>query len=226
MELSTIITGSHGRIGKIITPYLMDKYLCKYILVDKKNPIYPLDILKDDFPNRSDALIHLAANPDPFIERDEARKNVDITKKIIKNLENNGTVKLIVNASSINVYNYRDLEKITLETPLDANRAFNKNGYYGLAKIESESLLNEYCRRSHTTLLNLRLGWVSENDKHPPNAEDRPHPRDLEIALKHNDLKIIFEKCLTERLPYSRTLNFVCISKKESFIGSDIRFPI
>ncbi len=221
---SVLITGSRGTIGGIIIRHLRNNG-CQFITeLDRDNPENPINILEDDITpyfRNIDTVIHLAANPNPFIEKEEADKNVEITKRMIRSCEGNN-VKRIINASSINVYPYRTIERITYEAPLSPNLEFNPEGYYGKAKIECEKLLEQYCMGKNISLLNLRLGWVTKNDLHPPHKEDKPHPRDLEVALKHDDLRKIISKAIN----YEGIGSYVCVSNREGFIDQTILFPL
>ena len=219
---SLLITGSHGLIGRIIRSEF-GKFNYEIILIDKENPFNPINILKEDINNyfiNVENVIHLAANPSPFIAKEVADKNVEITKRVIEVCKNSGEIKRIINASSINVYPYRDIERITKKTPLEANTAFNY-GHYGKAKIECESLFEEYCRKNGIFLLNLRLGWVTWNDKHPPSAGIKPHDKDLEVALKHKDLRKIIRKAIN----YEGIGSYVCVSKRGGFVADSLIFP-
>ncbi len=219
-----LITGSRGTIGSVITQYLRNNGYQFITELDRDNPENPIDILKDDinpYFKNIDTIIHLAANPNPFIEKKEADKNIELTKRVIEACDNYNP-KRIINASSINVYPYRTIGKITRETSLTSNTHFNPEGYYGKAKIESERLLEQYCRENNVSLLNLRLGWVTKNDTHPPYKEDNPHPRDLEVALKHEDLK----KIIRRAIDYNGMANYVCVSKRKGFIDDGIIFHL
>ncbi len=222
-ENKILITGSRGVVGSVIANHLKDNnYKVVELDINSDNPI---DILNDNlnpyFIGIS-TFIHLAANPNPFIEKEEADKNIEMVKRAIKACKKSGSLRRIINASSVNVYPYRTIERITKETILCANTAFHPEGHYGKAKIECERLFEEYCRDNHISLLNLRLGWITKNDRHPPHKEDNPHSRDLEVALKHEDLKKIMRKAVD----YEGTGSYVCISKRKGLVKKDILFPL
>ncbi|MBI2449022.1 NAD-dependent epimerase/dehydratase family protein [Candidatus Pacearchaeota archaeon] len=223
LDNKILITGSSGIIGGIITEYLKkDGYIVTEL--DIKNQDNNVDILLYDiFPYfyNVNTVIHLAANPNPFIGKIEADKNIEITKRVIDACQGSRTVRRIINASSINVYPYRTIDRITKETPLTSNIHFNPKGYYGKAKIECERLFEEFCRNNNLYLLNLRLGWVTKNDLHPPNNEPA-HTRDIEVALKHEDLK----KIISRAINYKGIGNYVCVSKRNGFIDDSILFPL
>lgn len=227
LDNKILITGSEGTIGRIVLDHLKNNLGYQYIMgLDREAP-NGIDILQQDidkFFSDIHTVIHLAANPNPFMGKEEAKMNIAITKKVIEACRKYKPTR-IINASSINVYPYRNIERIEENTKLEPN-VFTKNGRkyrnYSSAKIESERLFEEFCNEHKISLLNLRLGWVTKNDKHPPYAKDRPHPRDIEIALKHEDLRKIVEKAVN----YNGVGSYICVSNRENFIGKDILFPI
>ena len=224
LENRILVLGSNGRIGRILVNYLKNEKGYQFLAgIDRDYDRNPVDILQDDiwhYFRNIETVIHLAANPNPSIDETEANKNIEITKKLIKACKRHKP-KRIIYASSINVYPYRDIGRITKDTPLTPNTAFNKGGYYGKSKIECERMLEQYCRANNISLLNLRFGWVTSNDKHPPYAEDKPHSRDLEAALKHEDLFKIIDKAIW----YEGIGSYVCVSEQCKFIDRELLFP-
>ena len=220
--MKILITGSHGLIGRIISGGLKREH--KLTFVDKKIGIDLLvDSLKPYFED-VDTIIHLAANPNPFIDEREAQRNIEITKTIIQACRGY-KIERIINASSINVYPYIELfeqgKKLTRETPLSANLRFDDSSY-GKAKIESERLFEEYCRGNKVSLVNLRIGCVTPYNL--PSRQQNGHVEliDYEIHLKHNDLIEVIKKSLG-----SRGINsYICVSKKGGLVEDSIRFPI
>ena len=97
----TIITGSEGTIGKSITPFLKSKGYEIIPLDIRATPSF--NLLTDNltpFLKGAKYFIHLAANPDPRIKEKDARKNFDMTQRIIEQLETPNSLELIINASS------------------------------------------------------------------------------------------------------------------------------
>lgn len=227
--MKILITGSNGTIGNIIRKFLDNKRDYELVCVDKNNSINPRDILKDDLSKYFEGveiIIHLAANPNPFINKDEAGRNVEITKKIIRYAsKNKKTVKRIINASSINVYPYIRLfeegTRISKNAPLSANKKFG-NGEYGKAKIKSEKFLKVFCKKNNLDLINLRFGAVTKNDLPPKQKDGNIEVIDKIIHLKHKDLEKIIDKSLNLK----GIKNFICVSSNNKFITSSIRFPI
>lgn len=218
-----LITGSEGVIGKIISEELKKEY--NIIPIDKNIGI---DILATNMkPYFSDVgtLIHLAANPAPNINKEEAEKNIEISRRVIEACNSSKNLVKIINASSINVYSYFDIydagKKITDKTPLIANDVFGDDSY-GKAKIAVEKMFEEYCERKNIALLNLRFGCVTKDDKISIQQDGSIFPSEYDIWLRHNDLRKIISKCLISDIQGS----YICVSKKDGFIDESIKFPI
>lgn len=215
-----LITGSSGHIGTIITPRIQQKN--HLILIDKYNTINSIDILTDDLTKYfkdATSVIHLAANPDPFIDSKEAERNIVIAQRVLDACDSANKLVRIINASSINVYPYLDIYRSgnTIEriTPLFPNTRFG-GGHYGNAKIRTEKLFNSYSLKRGISLLNLRLGCVPKIDIVPEDGIEK------EIYLSHSDLQTTFEKALE----YKGIGSFVCVSKKDGLVSESVRFPI
>jgi len=220
--MKILITGSHGLIGRIISEGLRKEH--RLIFVDKKIGI---DILVDSLESYFkdvDTIIHLAANPSPFIDERESQKNVEITNAVIKACRDYG-IKRVINASSINVYPYIELfeqgKQLTRQTPLSSNLRFG-NGSYGKAKIEAERLFDDYCRSNGISLVNLRIGCVTSYNLPSKQSDGHVEPIDYEIHLRHEDLIETIKKSLE----YRGISSYVCVSKKGGLVEDSIRFPI
>ncbi|MBI2672831.1 NAD-dependent epimerase/dehydratase family protein [Candidatus Woesearchaeota archaeon] len=226
-----LITGSRGTIGSIIAKHLKENGYQFITELDKDNPENPVDLLKDDITHyfkNIDSVIHLAANSNPFIKKEEADKNVEIAKKVIGACKDSG-IKRIINASSINVYPYASLfkkgEKLTNQTSFSPNTIFYPcitGGYYGEAKIKTEFLLRGFCKENGVYLINLRIGCLMKNNLPSVQEDGVVDPVDFDIFLKHEDLIKIIEKSLNHNGNY----DYVCVSKKDGFVDNSIRFPL
>jgi len=214
--MNILITGSEGLVGKILSKKLGKEH--KMANIDRANGT---DILTGPLPHLKniETLIHLAANPNPFINEKEAHENIEIAKAMIRASGSYG-IKRIINASSINVYPYLKLfeagKKITQNTPLSANIRFG-DGAYGRAKIETERLFEKYCENNNISLTNLRLGCVAPKEQ----KNGKMYPVDQDIQLKEPDLIRIVKKCLY----LDGIRNYVCVSKRNGFIDNNINFP-
>ena len=231
--MNILITGSHGRIGKIISKDLAPNHKLIRIdkVIDKENEIYGVDILKSPkifhHAPYTETVIHLAANPNPFIteEDGEAQKNIEIARKTIEGCEQLPSLTRIINTSSINVYPYISIyengEILTDKTPLQGNPLLG-DGSYGRAKIQVERLFEDYCKQRRISLINMRLGHVTPDNKINDNEEsNNPNPVDYDIHLKHKDLTRI----VRESLKHKGINSYVCVSERDGFVNKSINFP-
>lgn len=223
-----LITGSSGTIGNILTHYFGNKGYQFITGLDKENTDNPINLLEDKIAHYFkdiQILIHLAANSNPFINKEEAGKNVKITERIIEASKKYGSVERIISASSINVYPYMEMfengERITNKTLLFPNKRFG-NGEYGKAKIKSEKLFETFCKNNKINLVNLRLGCITKNNSLPRQEDGAIADIDRIIYLKHKDLKKIIDRSLKLK----GINNFVCVSSGDRFIDESIKFPM
>lgn len=228
LDNKILITGSKGTIGSIITPYLRNKGYQFITELDINNPKNPVDLLNDKIDSyfkNINTIIHLAANSNPFIDKKEADRNFEITKKIIEASKKSGSIERIINASSINVYPYMEMfeneEKITDKTYLSPNNRFG-GGQYGQAKIKSEKLLEDFCEKKKINLINLRLGCVTKNDLLPKQEDGSIAEVDKFIYLKHKELK----KTIDKSLNLKGIQNFIGVSHHNKLISKEINFPL
>lgn len=219
--MKIVLTGSHGLIGKIILEKIIVENEVRCI-----DRVLGIDILYDDlgkYFEGADSLIHLAANPNPFIDKKEAEKNIEIVEKVIQESQRY-VIKRIINASSINVYPYIELYEqkkiITKDTQLSPNFRFG-DGSYSKAKIKAEKMFEDYCKQNNVSLINLRLGCVTAYNLPYVQANGHVEPIDNDIHLKHEGLIEVIEKSL--RL--TGIQSYVCVSKRNCFVEDNILFP-
>ena len=217
--MNILITGSDGLIGGIISRELEKEH--NLVLLDKERGV---DILEDDLKEyfrEVDIVIHLAANPNPFIEWTEAEKNIEIARRVIQSCEGNN-VGRIINASSINVYPYIDIfesgKRLDDSVDLTSNLVYG-DGSYGRGKIEVEKVFEDYCKKNNVALLNLRIGCVTPYDT--PNKDGNTDELNRQIHLKQSDLINIIK----EGLNCKGIESYVCVSKKNGFVDSSVRLP-
>ena len=215
-----LITGAEGLIGKIIIPALK-KEGHSLILLDKKAK-NPFDLLKDNIDSYfkgGDTVIHLAIEGGLWDNKEKTLKNVEMLWNVLEAC-NKANVKRIVNASSINVYNYSGLylkkKKINSFTPLCPHAKENwkernqTSFYYSTSKILGENLVKFYHKTFGISALNLRFGAV-----HPDNYPYPNEPDDNAIWLSHEDLIGIIKKAVE----FNGYAELVCVSNNsEKFV--------
>jgi nucleoside-diphosphate-sugar epimerase len=115
------------------------------------------------FEDSFSLVIHSAGKahfaPNSFVD-DFYKVNVNGTANLLRGLENSFIPKRFVFISSVAVYGIQKGEFIVEESPLNANDS------YGMSKIESEKLVEEWCCKNDVKLTILRLPLVVGNN--PP----------------------------------------------------------
>jgi nucleoside-diphosphate-sugar epimerase len=126
----------------------------------------------------ADAVVHLAANPNPQAEWGALRgPNVDGAYAVAAAARECGVRRLVLASSVQAVSAYPE----TLQRRVgDAPRAAN---LYGATKAWAEALGGWVAASSHTSVVALRIGYFSEQ---PPAGEDVT-PRNLSAWLSHGD---------------------------------------
>lgn len=212
--MKILITGSEGTVGKVVKKALFDHEL---VLIDKNLGV---DILKDEvskYFEGVDLAIHLAANPRPWIDVEQAKENVSLMWNVLNSCVSEKVGRVIF-SSSIQVYDFETLykqgKKITKDTPLKPNMKTwaegSNRGLYSISKIMCENLLKQYSEGFDIKYLNLRLGGV--------NSENKPYtnyPFDFSTWLSHEDLTEIIRRAIN----FKENASVVCVSNNsEGFI--------
>jgi len=212
--MKILITGSEGLLGKLTQEALINLGEISGIDI-KGNP--SVDLLNDPIlPYFKDieSVVHLAAHPLPWITPKEAKENVDMTYNVLEACRISG-VKRIVYASSINVYDIKNLypkRRITAKTPATGNTKTNwkyGNGeghFYPMSKIACEAMVNAYCRQNNIQGINLRFGCVTPND-----IPYKNEPEDNAAWLGHIDFKEIIKRAIE----FQGLTSLTCVSNNE-----------
>ncbi len=222
-----LITGSHGVIGKIVVDELKKRGQ-EVVLVDLHSS-KPVDLLKDDLVplfRGVETVIHLAANPNPYISKEVAQENIAMVRRVIDASSKSKKLKRIINASSINVYPYFEMyenrKTITSDTPLSPNLYYFP-GEYARAKIKAERMFKVFCKRKKISLINLRFGHVAASNREK-RVFKTSWKKDLEHKnfLHHKDLREI----MVASIALQGTHNFLCVSNLSWLADRSIVFPL
>lgn len=215
--MKILITGSEGRIGKILSSALKEHEL---ILVDRKEtaPIQ-LNLLNLEqavsYFSNVDSVIHLAGHPEPWATQQQGLENVRLTKNVYEAIRLNN-VERVVYSSSINVYPYRNIfnsgSKINERTELSPS-AWEGRSFYAKSKISCERIGEIYYRKYGISVLNLRLGLVTEDNKPYDTPVDRA------VWLSYRDLIEIVRRGLN----FEGFANLVCTSDNGFVDLSDMK---
>ncbi len=224
--MKILITGSEGTIGKVVVDEL-EKQGHEVIVIDLHDS-HPIDILNENIDELFidvETVIHLAANPSQFIDKETAHKNVMMAEKVLEATKSSDKIKRIINASSINVYPYFEMyknkETITRDTTLSPN-LFWPPGEYARAKIETEHVVENYCKEHDLACVNLRFGHVAGGDVMTAFETDWEQDVEYKTFLTHVDLRKIINTSLILQGMHS----YLCISNKSWLEDESILFPL
>ncbi|MFP3909474.1 MAG: NAD-dependent epimerase/dehydratase family protein [Archaeoglobaceae archaeon] len=193
--LRVLITGSQGKIGRVLTSALSNSLevygLDKYGKDDERN--YKAEIssysqLSDAFRHigRLDCIIHLAADASTDAEWDSVLKNNIVGTRNVYECARIYGVRKVVFASSNHVtggyegippelHEQQNPELITVHHPI------RPDSDYGTSKAFGEAVARQYWELYSIRSICLRIGTVLEEDM-PQNA------RHLKTWLSHRDL--------------------------------------
>jgi NAD+ dependent glucose-6-phosphate dehydrogenase len=198
------ITGTQGRVGRAITPYLsrifqVIEFDKKIATSESKNKIKGdvgdwNTVLVAVQKSRPDCIVHLAANAYPDSSAEEIFVSNYIGTKNIYEAAVKFRVPKIIFASSLHTLSgysgfpykspFSDGRQITVkDTP-------NPGNLYGASKVWGEQLAKEYYIEHGVCTICLRIGALENDNKPSENFEY------VSIWLSHADATQIFEKAI------------------------------
>lgn len=204
-----LITGSEGRIGRIVAVRLSDQYTnvigLDSALLETQDNAYAADIknsedVEDIFSKigHIDAIVHLAGNPHP----DDSFKpifenNVIGTKHILDAAVKHGVKRIIIASSIHTVGGYEGyptrLPADRPDRPMTTDDAAKGDGPYGWSKVEIEKMAKRYHEKYGLKTICLRFGFVTEDDRPVKGFESH--------WLSYRDTAQIVEKALISNVP-------------------------
>ena len=120
-----------------------------------------------------DAVIHLAANPSPDASWEAVREpNVAGTQNVYDAAREAGVDRVVFASSNhaVGMYNAADPddpESVTTDParPIDPDDPPRPDSFYGVTKVAGEALGTLYADRYGVDCVNLRIGWLLDEDE-------------------------------------------------------------
>jgi len=210
MKLKILITGSRGRIGKILTQALADKFEIfeldiigrsqgKYFKVDISN-LQKLEVVFKKIPKLY-AIIHLAAeSPVNGTWKSVLRNNIIGTRNIYE-CARKYKIQRVIFASSNHVTGAYEgippkLHKQKKPRIISVNDPVRPDSYYGTSKIFGEAIAKQFFELHKISSICLRIGSVIKDNDPTKNK------RHLLTWLSYRDLVQLIEKSLTSKVPF------------------------
>ena len=181
-----LITGMAGRIGRVITERIGDKYELTSLAVKPADGYssHVADISDFDASRPAvegqQTVVHLAADPREDAPWDSIHKNDIVGTYNVMEASRQAGVKRVVFASSNHVVGYlpmkdepylayfeqRDAD-LPDPVPMITAEAHRPDGYYAVAKAFGESLGSYYWDAFGLSCIALRIGGVPDAARHP-----------------------------------------------------------
>jgi nucleoside-diphosphate-sugar epimerase len=174
--MRVLVTGGNGRLGRWVVRELRG-HGYEVVSVDRQLPAQRADRMHYRQVEMSDlgqvigsatgcdAVIHLAAIPNPYQHPDEVvfRNNVEATYNALQAAMTLGIGRAII-ASSASVYGMAWARPTfaPLYAPLDEDHPFIVRDPYALSKEVDERTAEMFVRRCDMTVLAYRLHWIAE----------------------------------------------------------------
>lgn len=172
-----LITGASGHLGRKLRAAWADTY--DLILLDRTNDHDTTDVIVADLSEQdddwmgtfhgADAVVHLAANPDPNARWDDlVGPNVDAMANVLHASVLGAVERVIFASSSHTMGGYRD----SGDGPIAEHLPPRPDGPYGASKVVGERLGRSFALAFELTFIALRIGWVQHGLNRPETLPD------------------------------------------------------
>jgi len=222
------VTGAAGNVGRAILPAFEAEHDVVAFTHSETDDLdsETLDVTDADEVHGKldnfDAIVHLAGASDPDAEWDTVVElNVEGTKTVLDAAAENGIDRVVFASSNhaVGTYNAADTddpESMTIgdARTVDPDDPTRPDSYYGVSKVACEGLTHFYAETKELEVINLRIGWLMDEDGLRENAGDDVEPGKARFAratwLSPRDCRDVHLKSATVDLSDSPvTLNAV-----------------
>lgn len=214
--MNVAVTGASGDIGRRALDALDDHELT--LLTHSEHEEFDsvvLDVTEDletfvDALDGADVLFHLAWIPVEGDDWDEARlENVQGTYYAFEAAVENDLERVVFPSSNhaVQMYNVEtpeEPESMAAETKaIDHDDVFRPSSYYGALKVGCEALGSYYADRHGLEVINLRIGWLMDQETlREQQEESEPDARFARAMwLSHRDCEHAIRRSVEADLP-------------------------
>jgi nucleoside-diphosphate-sugar epimerase len=205
-----LITGSNGRIGRILTMALADSFdvYGLDIVGEQTETYYRVDIsnyeaLDSALKKIGDIMyvIHLAGDPKVKADWESVLKNNIIgTRNIYECAQNHGVKRIIFASSTYVTRGYRGIPPSSHKEQslaiISTQDPIRPDTDYSTSKAFGETIARQYFESHGISSICLRIGAVSENDD-PPLDEEA-----MKIWISHRDLIQLVKKSILSSVKF------------------------
>lgn len=167
-----LITGAAGNLGGKLRHHLEGRYelvlLSRHSRGDEKIQEADLSLWQASWVRsfeKVDALVHLAANPDPNAPwRNLVKPNIDMLLNVYEAAVEHGVKRLVFASSNHVMSGYRGgaIPSLRSDTPPHPGNP------YGATKLFGERIGKSFSERHGISSINVRIGWNQRGSKNIP----------------------------------------------------------
>lgn len=216
-SMQVAITGADGNVGRQALEALSDHDVTPLIHSETEDiDSEILDVTDaervDETLAGHDAVVHLAANPEPDANWEGVREvNIDGAYNVFEAAVENGLDRVVFASSNhvSHMYNAADPAdpESLVEDPavVDPDDPPRPDSYYGVSKVAGEALGSYYADRHGLEVVNLRIGWLlEESELEETQDESEDHARFARAMwLSPRDCRDAIESATIAELPES-----------------------
>jgi NAD+ dependent glucose-6-phosphate dehydrogenase len=210
---TVLITGANGNLGRKLADHLRGRYNLR--LLDRQNgndaQIVQADLaVWDDALAQQfagvDAVVHLAANPDPSPSWDALKEsNIDTVVNTFTAAARAGVKRLVYASSNHAMGRYKDIPEpaiLTTDIPVRPGTLWQRDGQvrdsmpYGAMKMMGERVGKCYADVYGMSVIAVRIGWVMRGENLPGDMQPGIDDWLRLMWLSNRDFCNLFECCV------------------------------
>jgi nucleoside-diphosphate-sugar epimerase len=209
--MRVVVTGGTGTVGELLRARITSRFDCRFLSHEDAD-VTDLAALERVFAG-ADAVVHLAANASVAATfEDLVGPNLVGAYNTFEAARRSG-VRRVVFASSNHVMGMYQWDAHRFADParpeaVVANDPVRPDSLYGATKAWGEALGRMYAERHGLSVVCLRIGWVTADDRRPPARGMRHEPPDVAVRgqqmwLSHRDCASLVEAALTADVAFA-----------------------
>lgn len=210
---TVLITGAAGNLGHKLADHLGGRYDLR--LLDRRSGDdshivqADLSVWDDAWAQQFagvDAVVHLAANPDPTPSWDALKEsNIDTVVNTFTAAAQAGVKRLVYASSNHAMGRYKDIPEprvLTTDIPVRPGTLWERDGQvrdsmpYGAMKMMGERMGKCYADIYGLSVIAVRIGWVMRGENRPSDMPPGIDPWLRLMWLSNRDFCHLFEHCI------------------------------
>lgn len=209
-----VLVGGNGVIGHVLKEGLENEYEYEIYIMDKnieKPSKHQIQVDATDYtdlvskiPRDADVLINLLRIdvPGDLVDITKMNQAVDIHFKASYHLLNAAVelkIKKVIYSSSNHTTDYYEIDGYsTLNREINTDDYPYSRGLYGVLKLASENMGFAFSQKHDLSVINIRIGTVTKNEKSDLLKDDRLK----RTLLTHQDTVNLYKCAIESDIPY------------------------